>query len=533
MRCHYEVLGLSRDAGDDELRKVYRRLALRWHPDKNLENPEEAAEQFKLIQAAYDVLSDPQERAWYDNHREAILKGGLHGEFEDDSLDLLQFFTSACYSGYTDDQGGFYAVYRHVFDTIAEEEVEGAPNPQGLLFPSFGHSQSDYQTVVHPFYAHWQSFYTQRTMAWRERFDTRQAVNRGEKRAMERENRRLRDKARKELSQLVRQLAAFVRRRDPRVQAHRQRLQELNAQRERRAQELQREQVLQQARLAEQYEEQHWVTLSDLERELQQMEEQYQREFGDQSDNEQEGCEQDGDGGPGTDDTDDEGLFCPACERIFQTAKALRNHEKSKKHREMVAMLRQQLQAEELQLQAAQDSQESPPGQPRPSKKHKRKKQQKVLSETVDPTDFGTRSASGSRSESEADSGEEHKRCQDGGEDQRPTPGISHTAEREGAEGVVSIEAEDTGQQERVRTPSPAAPEPAPRVPKTKEKKGKQQKHSGRRQEPDPLNCVICNCPFSSRNKLFEHLRATGHAAAVPDQRAAGSRASGGKRSNR
>ncbi|XP_059830037.1 dnaJ homolog subfamily C member 21 isoform X2 [Hypanus sabinus] len=365
MRCHYEVLGLPREAGDEELRKAYRRLALRWHPDKNLENPEEAAEQFKLIQAAYDVLSDPQERAWYDNHREAILKGGLDGEFEDDSLDLLQFFTSACYSGYTDDQGGFYAVYRHVFDTIAEEEVEGAPNPQGLLFPSFGHSQSDYQTVVHPFYAHWQSFYTQRTMAWRERFDTRQAVNRGEKRAMERENRRLRDKARKELSQVVRQLVAFVRRRDPRVQAHRQRLQELNAQRERRAQELQREQVLQQARLAEQYEEQHWVTLSDLERELQQMEEQYQKEFGDRSDDEQEGPEEDGDGGPGTDSAEDEGLFCPACERTFQTAKAMRNHEKSKKHREMVALLRQQLQAEELQLRAAQESQEPPTEQPR------------------------------------------------------------------------------------------------------------------------------------------------------------------------
>ncbi|XP_059830036.1 dnaJ homolog subfamily C member 21 isoform X1 [Hypanus sabinus] len=529
MRCHYEVLGLPREAGDEELRKAYRRLALRWHPDKNLENPEEAAEQFKLIQAAYDVLSDPQERAWYDNHREAILKGGLDGEFEDDSLDLLQFFTSACYSGYTDDQGGFYAVYRHVFDTIAEEEVEGAPNPQGLLFPSFGHSQSDYQTVVHPFYAHWQSFYTQRTMAWRERFDTRQAVNRGEKRAMERENRRLRDKARKELSQVVRQLVAFVRRRDPRVQAHRQRLQELNAQRERRAQELQREQVLQQARLAEQYEEQHWVTLSDLERELQQMEEQYQKEFGDRSDDEQEGPEEDGDGGPGTDSAEDEGLFCPACERTFQTAKAMRNHEKSKKHREMVALLRQQLQAEELQLRAAQESQEPPTEQPRPSKKHKRKKQQKVL----DPTDFRTPGASDSRSESEAESGEEHERCQDSGEDNLPTAGISHTAEREGTEGGVSKEAEDTGHQEMVRTPSPAAPEPAPRVSKTKGKKGKQQKHLGRRQESDPLNCVICNCPFSSRNKLFEHLRATGHAAAVPDQRAAGSRTSSGRRKNR
>lgn len=46
-------------------------------PDKNLDNLQAATEQFKLIQQAYDVLSDPQERAWYDKHREAILKGGM------------------------------------------------------------------------------------------------------------------------------------------------------------------------------------------------------------------------------------------------------------------------------------------------------------------------------------------------------------------------------------------------------------------------------------------------------------------------
>uniref|UniRef100_A0A3Q3IX98 J domain-containing protein n=1 Tax=Monopterus albus TaxID=43700 RepID=A0A3Q3IX98_MONAL len=60
--CHYEILGVKRDAGDDDLKKAYRKLALKCHPDKNLDSAEEAAEQFKLIQAAYDVLSDPQER---------------------------------------------------------------------------------------------------------------------------------------------------------------------------------------------------------------------------------------------------------------------------------------------------------------------------------------------------------------------------------------------------------------------------------------------------------------------------------------
>ena len=44
--------------------------------DKNPDNAEETIEQFRLVQQAYEVLSDPQERAWYDKHREAILKGG-------------------------------------------------------------------------------------------------------------------------------------------------------------------------------------------------------------------------------------------------------------------------------------------------------------------------------------------------------------------------------------------------------------------------------------------------------------------------
>ena len=46
------------------------------HPDKNLDNSDEAKKEFQLIQAAYEVLSDSQERAWYDKHRDAILLGG-------------------------------------------------------------------------------------------------------------------------------------------------------------------------------------------------------------------------------------------------------------------------------------------------------------------------------------------------------------------------------------------------------------------------------------------------------------------------
>uniref|UniRef100_A0A8C9Y2X6 DnaJ homolog subfamily C member 21 n=1 Tax=Sander lucioperca TaxID=283035 RepID=A0A8C9Y2X6_SANLU len=363
MKCHYEILGVKRDAGDDELKKTYRKLALKWHPDKNLDNAEDAAEQFKLIQAAYEVLSDPQERAWYDNHREALLKGGISGDYEDDSIDLLQYFTVTCYSGYGDDEKGFYTVYRNLFESIVKEEMEHSKveDEEEEEFPPFGDSQSDYDTVVHVFYGYWQSFCTRKNFAWKEEYDSRQASNRWEKRAMEKENKKTREKARKERNELVRQLVAFVRKRDRRVQAHRKLVEEQNAEKIKKVEELRREQRLRQAKLAEEYKEQSWAAMSELEKELQQIEAQYGKEFGDASESEEEEPDMDtreknsDEGGDAeqpnghelTIDDYYDGLYCPACDKSFKSDKAMKNHEKSKKHREMVVFLRQQLEEED------------------------------------------------------------------------------------------------------------------------------------------------------------------------------------------
>jgi DnaJ homolog subfamily A member 5 len=73
---------------------------------------------------------------------------------------------------------------------------------------------------VHNFYGFWQSFSTKKSYAWTDEYDTRQAENRRIVRAMEKENKKFREKARKARNEQIRTLVAFVRKRDKRVEAY-------------------------------------------------------------------------------------------------------------------------------------------------------------------------------------------------------------------------------------------------------------------------------------------------------------------------
>ena len=64
-RDYYEVLGLARGAGAEDVKKAYRKLAVQFHPDKN-PGDKKAEERFKEVSEAYEVLSDPQKRQMYD-----------------------------------------------------------------------------------------------------------------------------------------------------------------------------------------------------------------------------------------------------------------------------------------------------------------------------------------------------------------------------------------------------------------------------------------------------------------------------------
>jgi DnaJ family protein A protein 5 len=346
MTCYYEILGVKKDVSDEELKKSYRKLALKWHPDKNPDNVAEAKEQFQLVQQAYDVLSDPHERSWYDSHRESILRGA-GSDYKDDSLDVFHYFTTSCFKGYGDDEKGFYAVYSEVFNKLAAEDSEYmADEGSDFEIPSFGSSKSSYEDVVHPFYAYWQSYSTKKSYAWLDPYDIRDAPNRRMVRAVEKENKKVRDKARKQRNEEVRNLVAFVRKRDKRVQAYAKLLEERAAENAKKIEEKRKQHIKERQEAIKNYKESDWTKFSNIEEELKVIEANLVAEFGD---SDVSSCGESGSDREETLDTASN-LHCIACNKVFKTERAFSNHENSKKHKENVDILKASVLDEEEEL---------------------------------------------------------------------------------------------------------------------------------------------------------------------------------------
>lgn len=111
---YYEILEVSKDATEQEIKKAYRKLAVKWHPDKNGSNKEEAEKKFKEISEAYDVLSDPVKKTKYDNPNSGFnFSGG-------DPFDIFSTFFSGGFNKTTVKQG------RNVVATVNLEFEEAA-----------------------------------------------------------------------------------------------------------------------------------------------------------------------------------------------------------------------------------------------------------------------------------------------------------------------------------------------------------------------------------------------------------------------
>nr|XP_032516895.1 dnaJ homolog subfamily C member 21-like [Danaus plexippus plexippus] len=351
MKCHYEVLSVTKEASGSEIKKAYRKLALQWHPDKNLDNLQEAKEQFQLVQNAYEVLSDPQERAWYDNHREQLLRGA-GSSYNDDSLDVYPYFSPSCYKGFGDDPQGFFAVYAEVFSKLASEEADFLEDPEEISkIPKFGVSTSPYEDV-NEFYAFWMSFSTNKSYVWLDQYEISQGDNRRVIKLMEKENNKIRQKARKERNEEIRRLVSFVRRKDKRVIEHTKQLQEKVEENKKKAEQLRRKRIIERQKEIEEAKkkegESSFLQSEDYQKKLSEIESLLAEEFGLSSDDDtisEGGMESSNEESSKTEEIVEsykkllKNLYCSACNKIFKNVNSFENHENSRKHKENVASM--------------------------------------------------------------------------------------------------------------------------------------------------------------------------------------------------
>jgi molecular chaperone DnaJ len=106
-RDYYETLGVAKGAGEDDLKKAYRKMAKQYHPDAN-PGDKTAEEKFKEVSEAYGVLSDPQKRAAYDQYGHAAFEQGSGGSgfYNGPGVDINDIFSSFFGGGFGDIFGG-------------------------------------------------------------------------------------------------------------------------------------------------------------------------------------------------------------------------------------------------------------------------------------------------------------------------------------------------------------------------------------------------------------------------------------------
>ncbi|ORY84426.1 hypothetical protein BCR37DRAFT_266143 [Protomyces lactucae-debilis] len=333
MRDYYEVLQVSETASDEEIRKAYRKLALKYHPDRNFGNIEEATDLFAEAQSAYEILSDRNERAWYDKNRESILRGASFSDeptaYTQEEIgltpaEILAAAGSLASCKLDDSRGGFFDTANRTFELLHAQEV-AACAVQGTdcqPIPSFGGSHTE-DASVHAFYNAWQAFASAKRFDWAERYRYERSYDRRQRRIVEKENAKLRLAERRSYNEAVAKLLQAARRRDFRIVAKTT----TAAQREETMRALRREQQ-EQARaenLAMQadYKEQDWQRV-DVKQQMEEEMQQYE-EFALE-------------------------IECVACGKTFKSEKQYATHERSKKHIQTVKRLKWEMKKEARRL---------------------------------------------------------------------------------------------------------------------------------------------------------------------------------------
>jgi DnaJ family protein A protein 5 len=338
------------------------------------------------------VLSDPNERTWYDNNREKLLfnKEDMSKEDLDQftfGFNIYHYFTTGCFKGNDDAEGGFFAVYRDVFEKIKAEEAKAFSHREDLTeelrkYEGFGDSSTNEDRVLR-FYEDWENFSTYKTFVWSEEWDTREANCRWARREMEKENKKVRQGERKTYVKTIKDLLAYVRKRDSRFINYLTRCRE--------EEERKQQEKLEREKEKKREKEDMKVVKQRLEEERFREIEEYYRKQNELS-NTSTPTVISHKPARGKPEEEEQGEFyCEICEKEFKSENQLRNHEKSKQHKQMVKDIEREVLLKEEILQKANEEEEtqSPdpvevkeePSPPKKKKNKKKKNQQQQQQE--------------------------------------------------------------------------------------------------------------------------------------------------------
>ena len=339
---YYDLLGVERTATQDELKKAYRTKALELHPDRNYGDVERTTALFAEVRSAYEVLSDDQERAWYDAHEGDILRGGSgEGATEDHYQGNMRVTTAdelvrrmGRFRGnvdFSDSPNGFFGFVRDTFEQLAKEEEYAAAYEDIDIpaYPTFGHKSDAYDDVVRNFYLAWNGFATAKSFAWMDVYRLSDAPDRRTRRLAEKENHKFRDDGKRDFNEAVRALVAFVRKRDPRYTPNMQSDEDkAKSQRDARKAQAARARAAQTAKLEQEAQAlPSWVTA----RPADEIEEESEEEI------------------------EEEHYECVACNKTFKSERQYEAHEKSKKHQKAIQSLKRKMQKDNAHLDLGED----------------------------------------------------------------------------------------------------------------------------------------------------------------------------------
>jgi DnaJ family protein A protein 5 len=520
---YYELLGVERQATDDEIKKAYRRKALELHPDRNYGKEEEATKLFAEIQAAHEVLSDPQERAWYDSHESAILRGGDVGEdhFQgsirvttaEDVTAMIGKFNGRV--RFDDSPDGFFGFLREAFAKLAKEEeiaadLEGADMPD---YPTFGHKDDTHDDVVQDFYRGWASFTTKKSFAWKDMYRLNEAPDRRIKRLMEKENKKLRDEGIREFNDAMRALLAFVRKRDPRYTPNTQsEAERQKALREASAAQAARARAANAAKMDEYVPE--WAKARAPEDDVEITDE----------------------------ESEEEHFECVACHKTFKSEKQFEAHEKSKKHQKAVQGLRRKMQKDNARLNLDDDVLSSGIITPQDDDAMEDEEGEDIPEIVkLDIHDDPESEEASAKSEEETAPQRQARQTLDRAKDDSEGHDGSDEEDSDYAPRLKVKSRLNGATVEQSEETAPGAPPPThdeddqealQSVAQKKQGKAAQKraKKAAKAAEADSeelkFKCARCNAAFPSKTRLFQHIKDNGHAAPAP----AGKAKSGKKR---